>query len=121
DTLARLGGDEFTILCENAGEQDAARVAGRVVRGLAEPFEYAGRALDLGASVGIRTTDSAEASAKELLREADIALYEAKRRGRGRLEIFDAHTRQRHGEHVKTEPALRSAVRDGQLRLHYQP
>jgi diguanylate cyclase (GGDEF)-like protein/PAS domain S-box-containing protein len=121
DTVARFGGDEFTIVCENAGEEDAGRVAQRVLAALAEPFEHQGRQFRLSASVGVRMNGRADVLAETLLRDADIAMYAAKRHGRGRFEIFDGDLRTRGVDLLATEQALRLAIGGGELRLHYQP
>jgi diguanylate cyclase (GGDEF)-like protein/PAS domain S-box-containing protein len=119
DTVARFGGDEFTILCEDAGPEEAERVAERVLAAFARPFTHDGNELHLSASVGVRVSDSASATPDSLLRDADIALYSAKEHGRSRVEMFDPDAR--GIDRLATEQALRTALRRGQLRLHYQP
>jgi diguanylate cyclase (GGDEF)-like protein/PAS domain S-box-containing protein len=121
DTVARFGGDEFTILCEEADEEAAGLVAKRVLDALAEPHIVGGRTFELSASVGVRINADAGASAEELLRDADLALYDAKQAGRGRVALFDAVTRQRHFDLLAAEQALRDAISQNELRLHYQP
>jgi diguanylate cyclase (GGDEF)-like protein/PAS domain S-box-containing protein len=121
DTVARFGGDEFTILCEGGNEEEAVRVARRVVDALAEPFAHQGREFHLSASVGIRVNELPSASPDALLRDADIALYAAKAHGRGRFEVFDADTGNGSVDMLATEQALRLALRHGELRVHYQP
>ena len=121
DTVARFGGDEFTILCENAGEEEARLVAQRVLAAFARPFTHEGREFHLSASVGIRVNDLASATPDTLLRDADIALYAAKEHGRARFEVFDSEARMRGIDLLATEQALRLALRHGELCLHYQP
>ena len=121
DTVARFGGDEFTVLCEGAGEDEARRVAGEVLRALATPFTHEGRELHLSASIGIRVTDLATASSDSLLRDADVALYAAKRHGRARVELFDATAQVDDSDPLAIDRALRLALRDGELCLYYQP
>jgi diguanylate cyclase (GGDEF)-like protein/PAS domain S-box-containing protein len=121
DTVARFGGDEFTIVCEDADEDEARRVAHRVLGALSQPFEHKGRQFQLGASIGIRVTRNADAAADALLQDADIALYAAKQKGRGRLELFDAEARAQALDLLATEQGLRLALIAGQLRVHYQP
>jgi diguanylate cyclase (GGDEF)-like protein/PAS domain S-box-containing protein len=121
DTVARFGGDEFTILCEDADEDAARAVAQRVLDAFARPFVHEGRELHLTTSIGIGVTDLASVTADALLRDADLALYAAKERGRGRYEVFDGESRMAGVDPLAVEQALRLALRDGQLRLHYQP
>ena len=121
DTLARFGGDEFTVLCEHAGEREACQVAARVLRALTAPFVIEGRSFELGATVGIRVTDRPDVSPQDLLHDADVALYEAKRLGRGSVEIFDPSLHTHHSDLLRAEQTLRRAIREGELVLHYQP
>jgi diguanylate cyclase (GGDEF)-like protein/PAS domain S-box-containing protein len=121
DTVARFGGDEFTILCENAGEDEARLVAERILAAFVRPFEHDEREFHLSASVGIRVTDDASSTPDSLLRDADIALYASKEHGRARAEVFDSQTRMDGIDLLATEQALRLALRRGELCLHYQP
>ena len=121
DTVARFGGDEFTILCENAGEEEARLVAQRMLTAFAQPFVHDDREFHLSASVGIRVTGDVAATPDSLLRDADLALYAAKEHGRARAEVFDSRTRMQGIDPLATEQALRLAIRRGELCLHYQP
>lgn len=88
DTVARLAGDEFTILLEHISEsKDAISVANRIEEGIRVPFRIDGRELSLSASVGIVPEVFAGADPRKLLRAADAAMYEAKRKGKGRYEV----------------------------------
>jgi len=90
DTVARLGGDEFTVLLEEiSGVHEATGVAERIQSTLAEPFRIAGRELDICASIGIALGTS-EVGPKELIHEADMAMYRVKAEGRGGHQVFDA-------------------------------
>jgi diguanylate cyclase (GGDEF)-like protein len=90
DTVARVGGDEFVIVCEDVGRGDDAIVVGRrVVDALARPFDLGGERVELGASVGIAFTSDARTRASALVRAAERAMCEAKRRGRGRMVVGD--------------------------------
>jgi diguanylate cyclase (GGDEF)-like protein len=92
DTVARLGGDEFTVLLEEiSGVQEATLVAERIQATLTEPFAIAGRQLDICASIGI-ALGSANVHPKDLIHEADVAMYRAKAEGRGGHQVFDAPT-----------------------------
>jgi diguanylate cyclase (GGDEF)-like protein/PAS domain S-box-containing protein len=121
DTVARFGGDEFTILCENAGEEEARVVAERVLAGFAPAFSVEERDFHLTVSVGIRVSEPTSASADLLLRDADIALYSAKEHGRACYRFFDPDAVAAGVDVLATEQALRLAVRHDELRLHYQP
>ena len=86
DTVARLAGDEFTIILEQlGGPGDAKAIAGKLVEALRQPIALAGKMLEVTASIGVAMCASGESDDVELLRRADEALYEAKRRGRGRF------------------------------------
>jgi diguanylate cyclase (GGDEF)-like protein/PAS domain S-box-containing protein len=92
DTVARFGGDEFCILVERiGGAEDAVRVARRVGESISEPFSVYGRRVSVTASIGIALRSPGQnLSADQLLREADAAMYQAKRKGRVRFELFEA-------------------------------
>jgi diguanylate cyclase (GGDEF)-like protein len=101
DTIGRLAGDEFIVLCEGLpAEHDAIDIAARVVATLSEPIVLrsraaAGRKVSVGASVGIAFASTARAgSPDQLLGDADVAMYRAKQRGRGRVEVFDEQFRE---------------------------
>lgn len=89
DTVARRGGDEFTVLLTDLAEPNAAgRVAQRIVAALQEPFSISAQPIRIGASVGIRLCDPDEPAGRQSIADADRALYEAKRQGRGRYHFF---------------------------------
>ena len=122
EMLSRLGGDEFAILLEELDDvTDAVIVAERVAAALEPAFVLQGGEHFVSASVGIAVTDSADADPLELLRDADVAMYRAKERGRARCELFDEQLRDRVQGRVRVENALRGAVDRGELRLAYQP
>lgn len=121
DTVARIGGDEFTILLDGVGrEQDAAVAAERVQRSLDDAFEVHGHELFVTASIGVALTGSAT-SPLELVRNADIAMYDAKGRGPGRCVVFDESMRRRRIDRLDRENTLRQAIEQSLLTVHYQP
>jgi diguanylate cyclase (GGDEF)-like protein/PAS domain S-box-containing protein len=121
-TAARIGGDEFVVVLERVHDAaDARAVAERLREVLAQPFELAGHPVHTSASIGIVTADQAAASADEVLRDADTAMYEAKRAGRGCCVLFDDSMRERVVEALQIEGDLRRALRDGELFVVYQP
>jgi diguanylate cyclase (GGDEF)-like protein/PAS domain S-box-containing protein len=122
DTVARFGGDEFVILCEDLdSEGEAIRIAERIAEAFGLPFELDGRPHHLSVSVGVVFVKGGEASATEVLRDADAAMYRAKGGGKGRFELFDAQMRASLVARLQTEADLRRALDEGELRLHYQP
>ena len=122
DTIGRFGGDEFLVLCEDlVSEQDAVRLADRVVGAFAEPFRLGDDEHFVSASVGVAFVTSACEDAAALIRDADAAMYRAKQRGRGRYELFDEDMRSRADERRRTENALHGAVERGELQLCWQP
>ncbi|MDW3217323.1 MAG: EAL domain-containing protein [Acidimicrobiales bacterium] len=121
DTLARIGGDEFLMLCAGTdGARGATAVARRILDAFAQPFVLEGREIAIGASIGIATSLGAEDPA-QIIENADTAMYEAKHEGRGRFAIHDEVDQSLALERIDTEEALRRAVTNNELRLHYQP
>jgi PAS domain S-box-containing protein len=121
-TVARLGGDEFTILLPAIKDAtDATRIAERVLDAVRQAFTVDDREVFISASVGIVVSRNGEASADEILRDADTALYRAKTLGKSRYEIFDEAMRNRVVARLNVESSLRRAVERRELRLHYQP
>jgi diguanylate cyclase (GGDEF)-like protein/PAS domain S-box-containing protein len=121
DTAARLGGDEFVILIEYGNEQDVINVAERLLRALEATFPLGTAAVPIGASIGIAFADTPRMTCDQLLRNADLAMYTAKRRGRGRYEVFEADMHATAVQRLKIESELRLAIERDELTLHYQP
>ena len=122
DTLARLGGDEFVVVCDDiTGPAEATRIARRVLDALGDPVDEADGGVHVGASVGVALADNDGVTAKDLIRDADAAMYRAKERGRGRIELFDEGMRSRLVTRLAEERRLRVAVANDELDLHYQP
>jgi diguanylate cyclase (GGDEF)-like protein/PAS domain S-box-containing protein len=122
DTVARLGGDEFTILVEDIeGVEDAIVVADRIQVALNEPFDLLEHRLVASASIGIAMRTPGYRKPEELLRDADLAMYRAKSRGRARHEIFTPQMHSRAMKLMELESALRTALERNEFRLHYQP
>jgi diguanylate cyclase (GGDEF)-like protein len=120
ETPARLGGDEFAVLLEEASDEvAAAHVADRIAEALREPFTLGDREVFATASVGIAvgTVEDAET----LLRNADIAMYRAKGRGKDRYEIFEPEMHAEVMDRLALESELRHAVANDELELHFQP
>ena len=121
DTLARLGGDEFTVLVEDMNDDsDAIRVARRIHEEVSRPFFIGGHEMSTTVSIGV-AVNSGTIDPEELLRDADAAMYRAKKEGKGRHEVCDASMHDRAVKRLQLEAALRHGVENGELRLHYQP
>ena len=122
DTVARLGGDEFAILIEQspAAVEESEGVAERILRSLATPVELEGQAVTVSASLGIATSDP-DSSATSLLRDADVAMYRAKARGKARWVVYDPVMRSAAMERLQLENDLIGALDGNQLALVYQP
>ena len=120
--VARFGGDEFVVLLESIrAVEEAEAIAEELLQDLLEPYEVDGRILFLGASIGIVTCNGQYDAAGDVIRDADIAMYEAKESGRGCFEVFDDCMRERAQQRWKLDIDLRRAVELGQLYLDYQP
>ena len=123
DTLARLSGDEFVVLCEDLGDRSEAEpLAARIGAALTEPFMLSDRKLQVSASVGIAFAGTGDDVPELLLRDADMAMYQAKRRGGGRHQEVDLGLHRRAERRATLEQDLRdAAARGGELGLDYQP
>jgi len=126
DTAARLGGDEFAILLEDGGDGvQAADVAERIMQMLQAPFLLEGKEVFVRASVGIAVADgtagNGEDAAEALLRNADVAMYMAKERGKGRYQVFEPEMHDTALRRLELKADLQRAVEHGEFVLHYQP
>lgn len=122
DTAARFGGDEFTVLVEDiTGTGDTVQVAERILESLEAPFHLAGHEVHMTGSIGIALSVSADDSADDLLRKADVAMYWSKNKGSGRFEVFDTKMSTQALERLQLEIDLRQAIKRHQLRIRYQP
>ena len=122
DVVARLGGDEFAILLEDIGSVDVAvRVAGRIIDAMAEPLHVGDKEIGTSTSVGVAMGDARYRRADEVLRDADDAMYRAKRGGRHRFEIFDPATNQRALDVLQVQVDLRRGLGERAFHPHFQP
>ncbi|THD48420.1 MAG: EAL domain-containing protein [Bradyrhizobium sp.] len=122
DTLARVGGDEFLLLQIAISQpQGAAQLANRLIKELAEPFDIDGHQTYIGGSVGIAVSPADGTNVDELIRNADLALYQAKEAGRGTFRFFEPAMDLRMQERRIVERDLRKALPAGEFELYYQP
>jgi diguanylate cyclase (GGDEF)-like protein/PAS domain S-box-containing protein len=123
DTAARFGGDEFAVLLEDVGSaQDAADAADRILASLAAPLRLEGKELFVRCSLGISIADGeATTGADELIRNADAAMYIAKRDGKGGYRLFEPAMHEGVLERLELRADLQRAMTSGQLELYYQP
>jgi diguanylate cyclase (GGDEF)-like protein len=122
DLVGRLGGDEFVMVCEGLkGAEEALHMAERSIALLSNPIETHNRLCLIGASVGVAMDLDGHASASDLLRDADLAMYRAKSLGRGRAELFDEAARTEITKRAAIEEAIPQAIGQGEFFLEYQP
>jgi diguanylate cyclase (GGDEF)-like protein/PAS domain S-box-containing protein len=120
DTVARLGGDEFVILLEDLPEAEVEEVTRRLLAEVARTRSVDGVELEVTASAGL-VFGRHDATVRQLLTDADSAMYEAKAAGPGRFEWFNPARRERAGRRLRVEHDLRGAVLSGELRAWFQP
>jgi diguanylate cyclase (GGDEF)-like protein len=121
DTAARLGGDEFALLVEDLRSQaEATALADRLIATFNEPFLIAGREIVVGASIGIAFDDT-HITIEQLLRNADLAMYTAKRDGKRRYAIFETEMHTAALDRLEIQADLRRALDQHELTLQYQP
>jgi diguanylate cyclase (GGDEF)-like protein len=122
DFVARLGGDEFAIIHSSPRLHDTATgLATRIIGALSAPYRIGDRSVEVGVSVGIAIANNAEVDSDTLLKNADVALYQAKARNRGTYCIFEPEMEMRLHARMTFESDLRTALGDNQFVVYYQP
>lgn len=122
DTVARLGGDEFTLALMNIAHPEvAAEVARNILKSISRPFQLGGREFYIGSSIGIAVYPDDGDCVDLLLRNADTAMYEVKKLGRNNHQFYSSEMNSQAKARLDLENSLRKAVKQEQLRLHYQP
>src|SRR6185369_12199112 len=124
DTVARLGGDEFAVILENLGHDDgegARQVAEKMIAAMAAPLMVNGQPLNTSCSIGIGLYPCDGRDSATLMKNADVAMYYAKERGRNNYQFFSGEMNAREQERLAVESFLRLALRRSELVLHYQP
>jgi diguanylate cyclase (GGDEF)-like protein/PAS domain S-box-containing protein len=124
DTVARLGGDEFAVILENLRDDDdegAQQVAEKMIASMGTPMLVEGQALNTSCSIGISLFPADGRDSAALMKNADVAMYYAKEKGRNNYQFFSADMNTRAQERLSVENYLRLALRRNELVLHYQP
>lgn len=122
DLVARLGGDEFSIVAEHVHHiGDAEAIAIRMLEELERPFVIHDHSITVGVSIGIAAPLSPATDSEQIMRCADLALYEAKSAGRNGFKVFELEMQDRMDARSIVEMGLRQATRKGELELYYQP
>ncbi|WP_457665699.1 EAL domain-containing protein [Thiolapillus sp.] len=122
DTVARLGGDEFAILLEDIGQKAFARnVALKILKELQSPLEIGSQQYHISGSIGISIAPYDDNQPEDLLRDADSAMYEAKRCGKNNYHFFSSELLQRVSRQLDLEHRLRDAALKKEFLFHYQP
>ena len=122
DMVARLGGDEFTILVEGTYElNEVIRIAERVQQKFGVPFDLEGHEVFSSASIGILHASDQHQTSEDMMRDADTAMYQAKRAGKARHEVFDEKMHLAARETLQLETDLRRAMDNGEIYVKYQP
>ncbi len=121
DTAARFGGDEFAVALFDIGAEKAEKIAGRILALLQEPFTVLGKEVFVDASIGVGLSAHGGGAAEDLIRCADLAMYQAKRNGKGRYETFEPAMQDRLMRTLDLDADLRRAVERAEFVLHYQP
>ena len=122
DLLARLGGDEFVVVLPEAdGRSTITAVGERILTALRRPFALGAESVRIGASIGGVLGSRGSVEVTDLLRDADAAMYEAKRTGRGRVQVFDTLAAQQSVERLSLRQEVQGALQREELSVHYQP
>ncbi|WP_199553517.1 putative bifunctional diguanylate cyclase/phosphodiesterase [Sandaracinobacteroides hominis] len=119
--VGRLGGDEFAIVLPGTSLARALSVGEAIIAGITRPFSLGDKSAHIGASIGVALGPSDGATVETLMRAADLALYDAKARGRGNVRHYDRDMHQQAEARRSLEMDLRNAMAAGQLRLAFQP
>lgn len=122
DTCSRLGGDEFTLLLDPIESvHEAKKIADRLLKALNKPYTIFGKEIYISSSIGLALVDPDSPDPQSVLRNADLAMYNAKTKGKSRLEIFDTQQHEKVIQRMEMESDLRYALNNDGLCVYYQP
>lgn len=122
DTIGRLGGDEFVVLMDELKEPaQSIKVAERILESMKLAILYKGIEIQPGTSIGIAFAEARHSEPKEIIRDADIALYHAKQQGKHRYSLFQGKLQEKAIQRLNIENALRETVKRGEFSIQYQP
>lgn len=121
DTISRLGGDEFVVVLNDAGSDGAELVAQKILESILQPYPIEGHDLRITASIGIAVYPDHAANSENLIKYADVAMYQTKENGRNCYRHFDPSMNESAYERLKLESALRAALERNEFCLYYQP
>ncbi|MCW2633745.1 MAG: hypothetical protein JWQ99_112 [Blastococcus sp.] len=121
DLVARFGGDEFVVVCESVSEDVAVALAERISIALAEPMHLGGVDIRPYASVGVTVQTAEHTASEDLIRDCDIAMYQAKAGGKGRITVLDQRARAEARDKLRLVADLRDAIERREITLYYQP
>jgi diguanylate cyclase (GGDEF)-like protein/PAS domain S-box-containing protein len=121
DLVARFGGDEFVVVCQDVAQDDAVALAERIGAALRRPVALAGVEVRPAASVGVTVQTAEHTAAEELIRDCDIAMYQAKAAGKGRITVLDSDARAQARDKLRLVAELREAIERREITLMYQP
>ena len=119
--LARFGGDEFLVLCDGAEPEQAPRLADAILQALSRPFLFGDDEFTIGASIGIAYAPADGSRPQQLIQNADIAMYDCKRRSRNDWQVFTPDLARKQQDRLQIETQLRRALDNAEFRLVYQP
>ncbi len=120
--VSRVGGDEFVALLFDAPDDTAlASIAEAIIREMSQPFYYGSQECNIGTSIGVATTNNPNDAGSDLFINADLALYEAKKAGRGRYRFFSSSMKDEARRRKKSFDALSAGFEKGEITCHYQP
>ena len=121
DTVSRFGGDEFALLLADISKKDARYLANRILESMKEPFWIEDHAVNGSLSIGLVFADGDKPDATDLLRDADTAMYVAKARGKGRVEVFSPAMHEIAVGRLGIEAEVRVGIKEQQFEVYYQP